>query len=336
MTSGGVDLSTVYMGLELKNPLVPSAGPLSRDLSTARELEDHGASALVMYSLFEEQIDHEARELAHYLEHGTESFAEALSYFPEREEYVRGPDEYLEHLRRLKSALDIPVIASLNGVSPGGWMEYASQMESAGADAIELNVYYVAADPGIDGRAVEARYVEVLEGVRGRVKVPVAIKLSPYFSSLPSMARRFDQAGANGLVLFNRFYQPDIDLESLAVFPNLQLSTSHDLRLPLRWISILHGRVSASLAASSGVDTAADVLKLLMAGADVTMVCSTLLRHGPRRLAEILAGVRAWLEEKEYRSIEELKGSMSQISSSDPAAFERANYMRALNSFEGP
>lgn len=333
MSSQKVDLSTLYMGIPLKNPIVPSAGPLSHELGSLRALEDNGASAVVLYSLFEEQITHESGELTHYLEHATESFAEALTYFPEAESYVRGPDEYLEHIRRAKKALSIPVIASLNGTTVGGWVDYAAKMEEAGADGLELNIYYIPTSLAEDGRSVEDRYLEVLKAVRSRVKLPIAVKLSPFFSSLASVARRFDESGANALVLFNRFYQPDIDLESLEVFPNLKLSGSWELRLPLRWIAILHGRVELSLAASTGVDSAQDVLKLLLAGADVTMVCSTLLRNGPSKIGEILSGVEAWLEEKEYQSVDQLKGSMSHRSSSDPSAFERANYMRALNSY---
>jgi dihydroorotate dehydrogenase (fumarate) len=333
MKAETVDLRTTYMGLELKNPVVPAASPLSRDVGTVRALEDNGAAAIVMFSLFEEQIRHEARELAHYLEHGTESYAEALTFFPEAEAYALGPDEYIDHVRRLKKAVDIPVIGSLNGVTTGGWIDYARKIEAAGADALELNVYYVAADVTLDSWKVEQLYVDILKEVKSKVKIPVAMKLSPFFSALGSMAKRLDDTGANGLVLFNRFYQPDIDLEALEVFPNIRLSTPQALRLPLRWIAILRGRIGASLAASSGVDTAHDVIKTLMVGADAAMVCSTLLRNGPGRVKELVTGLKAWMEEHEYASVEEMKGSMSQLSSSDPAAFERANYMRALNSF---
>ncbi|MBN1443402.1 MAG: dihydroorotate dehydrogenase-like protein [Planctomycetes bacterium] len=328
-----MDLSTTYMGLQLKNPIVPSAGPACRDVGSVRQLEDNGVAAVVVHSLFEEQVEHEARELAHFMEHGGESFAEALSYFPEAEEYHTGPDEYLEHIRKLKEAVEIPVIGSLNGVSSGGWIDYARWIEDAGADGLELNVYYIPTDPATSGREVEDRYVEVLKNVKSKVKIPVAMKLSPFFSSIPAMAKRLDENGADALVLFNRFYQPDIDLESLEIFPNLQLSTSASLRLPLRWIAILYGKVGANLAATSGIHNAEDVIKILMAGADVTMVCSTLLRNGLGRVREILLDLGNWLGEHEYASLEELRGSMSHRATSDPSAFERANYMRALNSF---
>ena len=326
-------LTTNYLGIQLDNPIVPSAGPLSRDVSTVRELEDNGAAAIVMYSLFEEQIEHEKRELTHYLDHGGESFAEALSYFPEAEAYHHGPDEYLEHLRNLKEAVDIPVISSLNGISTGGWIEYAAAMEDAGADAIELNVYYIPTDAAADGREVEDRYVDVLRAVRSKVELPVAMKLSPYFSSLAAMARRLDDEGASGLVLFNRFYQPDIDLENLEVYPNLLLSSAQEMRLPLRFIAILYDHVRASLALTTGVESAEDIVKALMVGADVTMVCSTLLRHGPARVGVLLSGLREWMEEHEYESVRQMQGSMSHRSCSDPSAFERANYMRGLNSY---
>ncbi|MBI4606196.1 MAG: dihydroorotate dehydrogenase-like protein [Planctomycetes bacterium] len=333
MSQNRPDLSTTYMGLELKSPIVPSSGPLSREVSTVRALEDGGAAAIVVYSLFEEQIRHEERELAHFLEHGTESYAEALSYFPRAEEYAVGPEEYLEHIRHLKEAVDIPVIGSLNGATTGGWIDYARRIEEAGADALELNVYYIPTDAHLDSWKVEELYLEILRAVKSKVRIPVAMKLSPYFTALAAMARRLDESGADALVLFNRFYQPDIDLESLEVYPNLRLSTPFAMRLPLRWIAILRGRLNASLAASSGIDTPQDVVKMLMAGADVTMVCSTLLRHGPGRAAFLVQGLRAWMEEHGYESVALMKGSMSHASCSDPSAFERANYMKALNSY---
>jgi dihydroorotate dehydrogenase (fumarate) len=333
MSDSSIDLSTTYLGLRLKNPLVPSASPLSRDLCTLRKLEEHGASAVVMFSLFEEEIEHQAAELNHYLSQGTESYSEALSYLPEDAAFTLGPEEYLKHLQKAKEAVRIPVIASLNGVTPGGWTRYAKRIEEAGADALELNVYYIPTDPAMDGRAVEDRYVEVLQAVKSEVKIPVAMKLSPYFSSVAAMARRLEGAGADGLVLFNRFYQPDLDLENREVFPNLKLSSSVEIRLPLRWIAILYDRVGLSLAATSGVEAPADVIKLLMVGADVTMVCSTLLRNGPGRIRELLEGVEEWMEEHEYQSVEELKGCMSHRFTGDPSAFERANYMRALNTY---
>jgi len=329
-----MDLSTTYLGLRLKNPIVPSASPLSYTLDSMKRLEDAGAAAIVMYSLFEEQIAHEAAELEHYLSYGTESFAESLSYFPEAQEYNLGPEEYVDHVHKAKAALGIPVIGSLNGISPGGWIDYARKIEQAGADALELNVYYIPTDPKLTSQAVEDRYVEVLEAVKRTVKIPVAMKLSPHFSSFAHIAQRLDNAGANGLVLFNRFYQPDIDLEALEVKPNVILSTPQALRLPLRWIAILYGRIKASLAGTSGIHTAADVLKILMAGADVTMMCSALLKHGPGQIRQVLSDVQTWMLEHDYQSIRQMKGSMSQKSVADPAAFERANYAKALQSFK--
>jgi dihydroorotate dehydrogenase (fumarate) len=328
-----MDLTTTYLGLKLKNPIVPSASPLSNSLDSMRRLEDAGASAIVMYSLFEEQIVHESAELNHYLSYGTESFAEALSYFPQPKDYNLGPEEYIELLHNAKRALGIPVIASLNGISTGGWISYTKKMEEAGADALELNVYYIPTDPKLTGTDVENRYVDVLEAVKKNVHIPVAMKLNPFFSSMANIAHRLDAAGANGLVLFNRFYQPDIDLETLEVVPNVILSTPQALRIPLRWIAILHGRVRASLAATSGIHTATDALKMLMAGADVTMLCSALLKHGPQHIKTVLNEMNQWMLEHEYVSVQQMKGSMSQKSIADPSAFERANYMKALQSF---
>ena len=328
-----MDLSTSYCGLKLKNPIVPSASPLSHTLDTMRRLEDAGASAIVMYSLFEEQIEHETKELNHYTTFGTESFAEALSYFPEVGEYNLGPDEYITMIRKAKQSLGIPVIGSLNGVSTGGWISYAKKIEEAGADALELNVYYIPTDPKRTGQEVENLYVDILKQVKKTVRIPVAIKLGPFFSAMANMAARLDDAGADALVLFNRFYQPDIDLETLEVKPNVILSTPQALRLPLRWIAILHGRVKANLAATSGIHNAEDVLKMLMAGADVTQMCSSLLRNGPHHIERVLADLTQWMQEHEYVSVRQMKGSMSQKSIADPAAFERANYMKALQSF---
>ncbi len=328
-----MDLSTTYLGLSLKNPLVAAAGPLTAEVDSIRELEDSGAAAVVLHSLFEEQITHEAEELAHLTTQGTESFAESLTYFPEAGDYRLGPDEYLEHIRKAKLAVDIPVIASLNGVTVGGWIDYATKMQRAGADAIELNVYYIATDPTLHAPDVENRYVQILKAVKSHVKIPVAMKLSPFFSATAAMAKRLDEAGADGLVLFNRFYQPDINLDTLEVVPDLVLSTPFDMRLPLRWIAILHGRVRASLAATSGIATGRDVVKMIMAGADVAQVCSVLLRKGTRELGRMLRDMQAWMEEREYASVAQMKGSMSQKSCPDPAAFERANYMKTLNSY---
>jgi len=328
-----MDLSTSYLGLHLKNPLVPSASPLTRTADSMKRLEDAGAAAVVMHSVFEEQIQHEAAELDHYLLSGTESFAEALSYLPEASEYFLGPEEYVSQLAKAKESLSIPVIASLNGVSTGGWIQYAKKFEEAGADAIELNVYYVAADPRMSGVDVEQRYIDVLKAVKSTVKIPVAIKLSPFFSSMSNMAKRLDDAGSDGLVLFNRFYQHDVDIEALEVVPNVQLSSSRSIRLPLRWIGILFGHVKASLAATSGVHTAQDAIKLIMAGADVTMLCSSLLHNGTQHLNEVLTGLDRWMQEHEYVSVQQMRGSMSQKSVADPTAFERANYMKALNRY---
>ncbi|SRR6266545_2080746 len=328
------DLSTTYLGLRLKNPLVASASPLSKKVELARRLEAAGASAIVLYSLFEEQITHESHELDHYLSRGAETYAEALSYFPEMQRYNIGPERYLDHLRRLKQALDIPVIGSLNGISAGGWIEYAHKIEQAGADALELNIYYLPTDARVSGAELEDTYVNLVRTVRARVRIPIALKLSPFVTALPHLAQRFTEAGANGLVLFNRFYQPDFDLEALEVVPSLTLSSSDDLRLPLRWIAILYGRVAADLALTGGVHSAQDALKAMMAGAKVAMLASELIANGAERLSAILADMRAWMLEHEYESIAQMQGSMSQQSVSEPAAFERANYMKALNSFD--
>ena len=329
-----LDLTTTYLGLHLKNPLVASASPLSRKIDSARRLEDAGAAAIVMYSLFEEQITHDSHELNHYLERGTHSFAESLSYFPDLEHYNLGPEPYLEHLHSLKQAVGIPVIGSLNGISSGGWIDYAHKIEQAGADALELNIYYLPTDVDLGASELEESYVQLVRDVRSRIKLPIALKLSPFFTSLPHIARRFVEAGANGLVLFNRFYQPDFDLEELEVIPNLELSTPHELRLPLRWIAILYGRIAADFALTSGVHTAQDVLKAMMAGANVAMMTSTLLQNGTGRLMHILNDLQEWMEAHEYESIAQMRGSMSQQAIADPAAFERANYMKALNSFD--
>jgi len=328
-----MDLSTNYLGLALKNPLVPSSSPLSAQIDKIKAMEDAGASAVVLHSLFEEQITHDALELNYYTTYHYEWYPEALSYFPESKDYHVGPEEYLEHIRKAKEAVDIPVIASLNGVTTGGWLQYAKKMEEAGADALELNAYYLPTDVGLQGGRVEGIYLDILKTVKERVKIPIAMKLSPFFSSPPAMAKNLVDAGADGLVLFNRFYQPDFDLENLEVVPQVTLSTSDALRLPLRWTAILYGRISCSLAVTSGIHTADDALKALMAGADVTMLCSSLLRNGVFHLAVVLKDMESWMERKEYASISQLKGSMSQKSVENPAAFERANYMKALHSY---
>ncbi len=328
-----VDLSTKYMGLDLKNPIVPSASPLSRKISTIKSMEDAGAAAVVLYSLFEEQMRFEADELEHYLEYGTYRFAESLTYFPDLPEYRPGQEDYLEHIRQAKEAVGIPIVASLNGVTPHGWREYAKQIEQAGADALELNVYYVAAEAKMSGAQVEQIYLDVLKSVKDSVRIPVAMKLSPFFSSMGYMAHQLDDLGANGLVLFNRFYQPDLDISRLEVVPNLTLSSSLDMRLPLRWVAILNGRVKASLALTTGVHTPGDVIKAVMAGADVTMVASALLQNGIGRIGDLVNGVAAWMEAHDYESVAQMKGSLSQEAVDDPAAFERANYIKTLHSW---
>jgi dihydroorotate dehydrogenase (fumarate) len=329
-----MDLSTTYLGMKLKNPLVVSASPLSRSMESLRRLEDAGASAIVMHSLFEEQITHEEESLDHYKSYGTESYAEALSYFPDTGDYHFGPDVYLEILAKAASKLEIPIIASLNGVTPGGWTDYAKKMEEAGASALELNIYYIPTDEKLSGVDVENRYADMLKNVRGTVKIPIAIKMSPFFSSIPNIAQRLVREGADGLVLFNRFYQPDIDLEELDVKPGVGLSDSYANRLPMRWIGILYGKLKASLAATSGIHTAEDVLKLTMVGADVTMMCSALLMHGPEHIGKVLKNVEDWMKEHEYESIEQMKGSLSHKSIAEPSAYERANYMKALNRYK--
>ncbi|MCL4549932.1 MAG: dihydroorotate dehydrogenase-like protein [Bacteroidetes bacterium] len=329
-----MNLSTKYMGLNLKNPIVPSASPLSQSVDTVKAMEDAGAAAVVVYSLFEEQIVHESGELDHYLSNHTDSYAEALSYFPEPEKFHLGPYQYLDHIAKLKKSVDIPVIGSINGVSNGGWIKYAQNIEQAGADALELNVYYIPTNPNIPGSEIEKMYVDTLKAVKSKVKIPVAIKLSPFFSSMSNMAKNLDEAGADGLVLFNRFYQPDFDLEKLEVVPNLMLSTNWEMRLPLRWIAILYGNVKASMAATSGIHSHLDAIKIIMAGGDVAMMCSELLLNGVDRIGQVIEGMKLWMEENEYESVDMMKGSMSQKSIAEPAAFERANYMKLLQSYK--
>jgi dihydroorotate dehydrogenase (fumarate) len=328
-----VDLTTTYLGLNLKNPLVASSSPLSQKIETAQQLEQAGVSAIVMYSLFEEQIIHESLKLHNDLLRGTESFAEALDYLPEIGQYSIGPDAYIANLKAVKNALKIPVIGSLNGVSTGGWIEYARKIEQAGADALELNLYYLATDPDLTCDEMEDTYVNLVSDIRKQIQLPLAVKLSPFFSALPNFARRLSESGANGLVLFNRFYQPDFDLEALEVVPNLVLSNSHELRLPLRWIAILYGRVQTDFALTSGVHSGADILKAMMAGAKVTTVTSEFLQHGIGRATEMLAEVETWMEDHEYISIKQMQGSMSQQAVAQPATFERANYMKVLSSY---
>ncbi|MBI5563927.1 MAG: dihydroorotate dehydrogenase-like protein [Chloroflexi bacterium] len=329
-----IDLTTTYMGLTLKNPLVPSASPLSKSLDTMKRLEDHGAAAIVLYSLFEEQIEHESKELNHYLTYGAESYAEAVSYFPDLGEYNLGPDQYLNHIRKAKAALQIPVIASLNGISKGGWTRYAKLMEEAGADGIELNVYHIPTDGFVSSGAVEQMYLDLVREVKATVQIPVAVKMMHFFSSIPYMAIQLDRAGANGLVMFNRFYQPDIDLENLEVVTNLTLSSSYELRLRLRWVAIMFGQLVADMAVTGGVHTAEDVVKAMMVGAKVTQLASVLLHNGVPRLSDILVDLQRWLETHEYESIAQMQGSMSQRHVANTAAFERANYMKVLQAFE--
>ena len=328
-----MDLATDYLGLRLKNPLVAAASPISRDVAGIKQLEDAGIAGVVLYSLFEEQIIHQRAEHEHYQDLGTNTYAEALSFVPALDYGPRGPDEYLAHVTRAKKAVNIPIIASLNGATLGGWIEYATLLEQAGADALELNLYHLATDPASSAEAVEHRYLEVVQAVKKAVGIPVAIKLGAQFTSLPHFAKQLDDYGVDGLVLFNRFYQPDIDLEALEVTPNLIFSAPHEMRLALRWIAILDPVINASLAATTGIYTAPDVLKLLMAGADVTMLCAVLLRDGPGSVPDILTGMRDWLEEHDYTGVRQLQGSMNHSACSNPSAFERANYMRALTSY---
>jgi dihydroorotate dehydrogenase (fumarate) len=328
-----IDLSTRYLGLQLAHPIVASASPLTGSIDSLKRLEDAGVAAVVLPSLFEEQIEHEEMATHNLMLYGAELSPEARGFFPEQQQYNTGPDRYLALIGEAKKALGIPVIASLNGHTPGGWTSIARQFEQAGADAIELNVYFLATQLDDSSAAVEARYIDLVRSVVGQVKIPVAVKVAPYFSAMANMASRLAQAGASGLVLFNRFLQPDIELEELQVAPHLVLSTSDELRLALRWIAILHGRVKVSLAATGGAHTADDVLKLLLAGADCVMIASSLLRLGPSHVGALVRGVQAWLTERDYASIEQMKGSLSQLSCPDPDAFERANYMKALKSY---
>lgn len=329
-----IDLSTQYLGLKLRTPLVPSASPLSQEISSLRRLEDAGASAVVLYSLFEEQLRQETIELDHHLSAGTESFAESLTYFPQASEFRLGPEGYLEHIHKAKDALNIPVIASLNGATVGGWAKYARQIQEAGADALECNIYYIPTNPDLKAAEIEQTYVDIVWAVKSAVSIPIAVKLSPFFTNMANVAKRLDGAGADGLVLFNRFYQPDIDLEELEIRPNVLLSTPQALRLPLTWIGVLFGRLKASLAATSGVHAPEDVIKLLMVGADVTMLCSSLLRNGINHLRHMERGIVEWMEQHEYESVKQMQGSMSQQRCPDPSAFERAQYMRAVKSLQ--
>ncbi len=326
-------LSTTYLGLNLKNPLVASASPLSKKIDKAKRLEEAGISAIVMYSLFEEQIIHESLELDHFLSRGADSFAEALTYLPDGGMYGVSPEKYLNQVAGLKKTVKIPVIGSLNGVSKGGWTGYAKKVEEAGADALELNLYFLSTDPNMTAAEIEDAQVELVAEVKSTIKIPLAVKLSPFVTSLPNFAKRIVDAGANGLVLFNRFYQPDFDLDELDIIHSLDLSTSADLRLPLRWISILYGKVNADYALTSGVHTANDVIKSMMAGAKVAMMASNLLHKGETVIPAMLNDLQTWMKEREYESVRQMQGSMSQKNVKEPAAFERANYMKVLGSW---
>lgn len=328
-----MNLKTTYLGLELKSPLVASASPLMQDLDNIKKMEDAGAAAVVLNSLYEEEIRAERHALMHHLEQGTESYAEALSYFPEPEVFYAKTDVYLEHITKAREAVDIPVIASLNGASIGGWISFAKKMEEAGASAIELNIYNVPTDHTLTGATIEQLTLEIVKSVKDAVKLPVAVKLSPYFSNMANMAKRLDETGADALVLFNRFYQPDIDLETLEHEPHILLSTSYDMRLPLRWIGILYQQVKADLAATSGIHTAEDAIKMLMVGADVTMMTSAILEGGIEVFNKVQTDMVNWLTENEYESVAQLRGSMSQKHSQDASAFERAQYMRGLKTY---
>lgn len=329
-----MDIRVNYLGLELNSPIVPSAGPLTQHLDNIKQMEEVGAGAVVINSLFEEQIEHEALELHHHTTYYADSYAEATTYFPEPSSFKLGPDEYLEHIRSAKEAVGIPVIASLNGKSLGGWIEYAKKIEEAGADALELNIYLMATDLTKAGNEVDKIYIDIVREVKKNIQIPVAVKLGPFFSSMAWMADQLTQAGANGLVLFNRFYQPDIDLESLEVVPNALLSTPMAMRLPLRWIAILYNRINADLAATSGVTTEKDVLKMVMAGAKVTQMLSCLLKFGIGHISDVIAKMKYWMEINEYESLDAMRGSMSYMNYSDPAKFERANYMKVLHSYK--
>ncbi len=327
-----MDLTTKYLGLKLKSPLVASASPLSEDIGKIRKLEDAGASAVVLHSLFEEQITVESMELDRHLSQG-ESYAESLSYFPDLNSYKIGPEAYLEHIAKAKAAVKIPIIASLNGSSTGGWIQYAEKMEQAGADALELNIYAVPTDPAIAAAEIEKLYCDLAREVRASVKIPVAVKMGPFFTAFVNFAHQLEHAGVDGLVLFNRFYQPDFDLEALEVIPSLQLSTPYESLLRLHWTAILYGRIKADLAITGGVHSSYDVLKAMMAGARVVMLASALLKRGIDHLKTIQSDMTAWMEEHEYESVQQMQGSMSQKAVANPNAFLRANYLKVLSSY---
>ena len=329
-----MDLTTTYLGLTLRSPLVPSASaPLTEDIDNVKRMEEAGAGAVVLHSVFEEQLRQEEYELHHHLTYGTESFAEALSYFPEPDTFHVGPDEYLNHIRKAKDSVSIPIIASLNGSTLGGWIDYAKLIQEAGADAMELNVYSIPTELHTSGADIEQTILEIVQAVKSNVTIPVAVKLSPFFSNFANMAYKLDRSGADGLVLFNRFYQPDIDLDALEVRPNVLLSTPQAMRLPLRWIAILYGRIDADFASTSGIQKGEDCIKMLMVGAKITQICSVLLRHGIGHIRELEKVMVEWMEEREYKSVQELQGTMSQLYCPDPSAFERVQYMKAIQSY---
>ncbi len=328
-----MDLSTTYLGKKLRTPLVLSASPLTEDIDNIKRLEDAGVSAVVLHSLFEEQIRNETHELAHHLSYGTESHAEALTYFPEPDSFCFQTEEYLDHIQKAKECVDIPIIASLNATSPGSWTEFATLIEGAGADAIELNIYHIETGLDVSSENLEENYLQILHSVEAAVDIPIAVKLSPFFTNFAAMAKRFDDAGAGALVLFNRFYQPDIDLEQLEVVPRVMLSTPMALRLPMRWIAILHGHLQAALAATSGIHKPTDVVKMLMVGSDVTMLCSAILKNGIKHIKVLEEGLLQWMQENEYESVAQMQGCMSQKYCPNPTAFERAHYMKTLQSY---
>lgn len=329
-----MNLDTSYLGFNLKNPVVPSASPLSRDVDTVKKLEDAGASAIVMYSLFEEQIRHEVEEIDFFMDQGTDSFAESQSFFPGGHDFIRGPEAYLKQIRALKEAVDIPIIASLNGSTSGGWIDYARRIQEAGADALELNIYNPPSKVEETSTLIEDNIVNILRQVKVQVTIPVSMKLGHYFSALPALAKRLEETGVDALALFNRFYQPDIDLEKLEVVPSVHLSTPDNLRMPLRWMAVLSTLLKVDLGATTGVHSGQDVIKLMMAGADVAFTCSSLLKFGPEHVKTILNEMETWMDENEYESVEQMKGSMSMKNVSDPEAFMRSNYMKVLSKYK--
>ena len=328
-----MNITTTYLGMNLRSPLVASASPLSESVDNIRRMEDAGAGAVVLFSLFEEQIRRERETLNYHISNGADTFAEGLTVFPEPETYHAGPDQYLNLIRKAKEAVKIPVIASLNGSSIGGWTKFARKMQDAGADALELNIYYIPTDMNLSGAQVEQTYIDILQAVKQAVSIPVAVKISPYFSNIANMAKKLDDAGANALVLFNRFYQPDIDLETLDVIPNVILSTPQAMRLPLTWVGILYKRIQADMAATSGIHSGEDAIKMILAGANVTMMTSALLKHGIKHIQVVENQLRTWMEQHEYESVSQMRGSVSQLHAEDPAAFERVQYMRALTTY---